>query len=140
MKRDFGIFQVGLKILLKKGNKMLVLRTDDGYVDLPGGRIDNVEYESPVEKTIAREIREELGSVRYALGRPLFTYRRYSPKYKARIFVLVYEADYVSGTIRLSNEHISHEWIKIGTFPFTGKDFVDEEVYRMFKNYFKTIS
>ncbi len=140
MKRDFGIFQVGLKILLKKGNKMLVLRTDDGYVDLPGGRIDNVEYESPVEKTIAREIREELGSVRYTLGRPLFTYRRYSPKCKARIFVLVYEADYVSGTIRLSDEHIFHEWIGIGTFPFTGKDFVDEEIHRLFKKHFKTIS
>ena len=70
MKRDYGVFQVGLKILLRKGSKILFLRMADGkYLDIPGGRIDNVEYRVPLEKIIAREIREELGPrVRYALA------------------------------------------------------------------------
>ena len=65
MKRDYGIFHVGLKVLLKKENTYLFLKTEPGYFDLPGGRIDNVEYRTPLMNVLAREIREELGDIAY---------------------------------------------------------------------------
>lgn len=58
MKRDYGIFHVGLKILLRKGDKVLFLRDNNPSRnwDVPGGRIDNVEYRTPLEKIITQEV------------------------------------------------------------------------------------
>ncbi len=139
MKRDYGIFYVGLKVLLRKGGDLLLLRTDDGYIDLPGGRIDNVEYRAPLQKIIAREIREELGPVRYKLGEPMFHFRRYAKRRGMHVFLAVYEGDYISGSIRLSQEHSSYQWIKAGTFPFTRRDFTTEETYALFRDNLKRI-
>ena len=81
IKRDYGIFQAALKTVLRKGDKILFLRDNNARKtwDWPGGRIDNVEYETPLERIIAREVREELGSrVKYVLGKPVFTLRRWT--------------------------------------------------------------
>lgn len=137
MKRDFGIFHVGLKILLRKDGKYLVLRKKSGHVDLPGGRIDNVEYATPLERVLAREIREELGQIKYRLGKPLFHYRAYVASRGLYVFVAVHEADYLAGRIRLSPEHRSYQWVDIGAFPFGRKDFRGEEVYTAFKKNMK---
>lgn len=142
MKRDYGIFQVGLKVLLRKGVKILLLRMndDDNWLDLPGGRIDNVEYRMPLEKIIAREVREELGQkVKYVLGEPLFCFRRLrrgksaSPAY---VFLVVYDAQWKAGDIKLSFEHSSYELVNPKTYRLRRSDFGQEEEYRAFKNYF----
>ena len=144
MKRDYGVFQVGLKILLRKGGKVLFLRdADDGHVDLPGGRIDNVEYRAPLEKIIAREVREELGPrIRYVLGKPLFHFRRerrIKDTHLRFVFVVVYDALWKAGDIHLSFEHSAYKWIDPKTYTLKRSDFMNEEEYRAFKNYFKII-
>ncbi|MEK7099492.1 MAG: NUDIX domain-containing protein [Patescibacteria group bacterium] len=140
MKRDYGIFQVGLKILLYKRGKVLLLRDDKG-LDLPGGRIDNVEYQTPIEKIIAREVREELGRrVKYTLGKPLFHFRRVRRQKGAHprfVFLAVYQARWVSGGITLSHEHESYEWIDPKKYILKRSDFGNEEEYRILAHYFK---
>lgn len=142
MKRDYGIFQVGLKVLLRKGSKVLLLRMndDDRWLDLPGGRIDNVEYRAPLEKIIAREVREELGpKLKYVLGKPLFCFRRLrrgknlNPAY---VFLVVYDAEWIAGDINLSFEHSSYEWVDAKKFRLKRSDFGQEEEYGAFKKYF----
>ena len=57
-------FHIGVKALIVKEGKVLVLKekdirgTGDEIYDLPGGRIE--DEESP-EETLGREIKEELG-------------------------------------------------------------------------------
>ncbi|MEK7541882.1 MAG: NUDIX hydrolase, partial [Patescibacteria group bacterium] len=137
-KRDYGVFQVGLKILLRKGGRVLLLRDDQG-LDLPGGRIDNVEYKAPLEKIIAREVREELGpKVNYILGRPLFCFRRARPRGAdpAFVFLVAYDAEWTAGEIKLSFEHRAYEWIDPRKYVLKRSDFGQEEEYRVLKKYF----
>lgn len=142
MKRDYGIFQVGLKVLLRKGGKVLLLRMndDDQWLDLPGGRIDNVEYRMPFEKIIAREVREELGpKIKYVLGRPLFHFRRARRGNRAHpkfVFLVVYDAQWKSGEVKLSAEHRAYEWIDPGKYILKRSDFGQKEEYRAFVRYF----
>ena len=140
MKRDYGIFQVGLKILLRKGDSVLFLRMDDNhYWDLPGGRIDNVEAETSLEKVIAREVREELGSaVKYSLGKPLFQYWRATKRQGKRMPILltIYDAVWRSGEIKISHEHSAYQWIQPRRDRLKRKDFGRKEEYEIFKKYF----
>ncbi len=145
MKRDYGVFQVGLKILLRKGDKVLLLRMndDDQWLDLPGGRIDNVEYRVPLEKIIAREIREELGPrVRYALGKPLFCFRRQRHNKDANakfVFLVVYDAVWKAGDIKLSFEHCAYEWVDTDAYVLKRSDFGQGEEYQSFRGYFANL-
>lgn len=139
MKRDYGVYQVALKVLLRRGDEVLFLRSDDGkYWDLPGGRIDNGEAKTPLQKILAREVREELGpAVRYKLGRPLFQFRRYYSPGRIYILQTVYDGIYLSGDIKLSHEHSSYTWINPGKITLKKKDFDNNEEYLAFKDYFK---
>lgn len=139
MKRDFALYQVALKLLLRKGRRVLFLRaSDDGLWDIPGGRIDNVEVHTPLQKILAREIKEELGpQVRYRVGKPLFQFRSRVFDRKEFVFKTVYEGTYVSGEILLSAEHTAYEWIDPKNYSWRRKDFVGEEEYAAFMDYFK---
>lgn len=137
MKKDFGVFQVGLKIMLRRGHDVLLLRTAKSHaVDFPGGRIDNIEYAKPIAEIIAREVREELGpEIRYRLGGPLFQFRAFSPSRKMHIFITVYEAEYLAGPIRLSREHARWAWTDTRAYRPRRRDFRSEEFYRAFLRY-----
>lgn len=139
MRRDYGVFHVSLKLLLRRGDEVLILRDDNGLYDLPGGRIDNVEFKVPLDKVIAREVREELGPVRYKMGKAVFQYRAYHEPREIYIFATVYDATYLSGAIRLSDEHSSYQWIKPADFRFARKDFPDVDVWRAYQEYFNGI-
>ena len=131
-----ALFQVGLKILLQRGEEFLVLiLADSGFLDLPGGRIDAGEQAISLQEILAREIREELGTdVKYILGSPLFNYRRGFHR-TVPVFTVVYEADYISGEIMLSPEHSSYTWAHPKTFVCREKDFPSLEAYAAFKKY-----
>ncbi|NUM25379.1 MAG: NUDIX domain-containing protein [Candidatus Buchananbacteria bacterium] len=119
-------FQVSLKILLKKNNQYLLLnvaKTDRvagmEKFDLPGGRINRDELNLPFHQLVDREVKEELG--------PLITYKlRPDPvslgqaiipdfieikpgETRSRFFVL-FEAEYLSGEIEISDEHSDYQW------------------------------
>jgi 8-oxo-dGTP pyrophosphatase MutT (NUDIX family) len=137
MKRDFATYHVGLKILLRNGKKVLFLRSDNKrWWDQPGGRIDNVEDTVPLEKIIAREVKEELGNIKYVLGKPLFQFRRFG---KMGNLLTIYDAQYVSGKIKLSVEHSGYKWIDPVRYKFNKKDFMSKEEYEAFVEYFTEV-
>ncbi len=139
MKKDYAVYWIAFKILLKNGNKILFLRASDrGLFDLPGGRADNSEGKMPIKKIINREVKEELGDeIKYRLGSPIFQYRRYSIKMKIYNLITVYKAEYISGSVKLSPEHNVYKWIDPRTYKFEKKDFYNKEEYETFKEYFK---
>ena len=136
--RDFATYHVGLKILLEKDGKILFLKTDSGKWDFPGGRIDDVETTAPLADILAREIAEELGQdLKYRLGKPVVHFRRYYSKIEQNIFLVVFEAEYVSGEVVISDEHESYEWINSKTVEFKKEDFMSEEEFEALVEYFK---
>ena len=142
MKRDYGVFHVGLNVLMQKSGEFLFLRDDKGtHWDWPGGRIDNVEVKTPLEKIIAREVKEELGpKVKYKLGLPIFQFRRYFKSRDIWIFQTYYLAQYVSGEIKLSHEHTAYKWVKPQEVKnFSVKEFYSPEEREFFVNYFEDI-
>ena len=58
---DHALYQVATKALLFKDDKILVLITPDGYVDFPGGRVDNSERNISWHEALRREVTEEIG-------------------------------------------------------------------------------
>jgi hypothetical protein len=138
MKKMHGVYWVAFKLLLEKDRKFLFLRTSQrGILDLPGGRADIDEGKVPIKKILEREIKEELGqNLEYKLSGPVLQYRRYSVKYKMYVLITAYKADYISGPIRLSQEHRSYEWIDPETYKFEEKNFSSREACQAFKEYF----
>ena len=128
-------------MLLKKGNKFLFLKTAAKPIfwDLPGGRIDNVERNVPLEKILAREIKEELGNkIKYKLGGPIFQFRRKGRNGACFNLLTVYEAKFLGGGVELSFEHSDYEWTDPKKYKFKEKDFFNKEEYAAFMKYFKT--
>ncbi|HSX24480.1 MAG TPA: NUDIX hydrolase [Candidatus Andersenbacteria bacterium] len=138
---EHAIYQIGLKVLLHHNGLFLLMKDAwTGHFDLPGGRMDSSEKQLPLSEILAREIREELGnSVLYALGSPLFQYRRVPFRPGTDVFITVYDGEFISGTITLSEEHSSYEWIDPKSFSFKKEDFGNEEEYIAMQHYFDSL-
>lgn len=141
MKKDYKyiLYEISLKLLLRHKGRILILRTEEDYIDLPGGRIERGEGNTSLEKILDREIKEELGpNVQYIVDNPLFWYRGRS-KYGFWIFGIIHTAKYLGGEIKLSQEHKSYEWIYARELDIKRSDFapLDHEKYLVFKKYFK---
>lgn len=141
-KRAYAIYHVGLKVFLKKGDEFLFLTDAVGkHFDLPGGRIDDVEHTTPLTEVIAREVGEELGEeVKYKLGKLVFQFRRHFESKGLHIFLTVYEAEYLSGEIKLSAEHGGLQWINPKKVDLKEEQFFHKEEYLAFKKYFENLN
>lgn len=143
-KRAYAMYHVGLKILLKKGDEFLFLTHAAGKrFDLPGGRIDDVEHTTALVEILAREVREELGEgMKYKLGKPAFQFRRHfeSEGKNVHVFLVVYEAEYLSGEIQLSAEHSGYQWINPRKVDLEEEDFFHKEEFLAFKKYFENLA
>jgi 8-oxo-dGTP pyrophosphatase MutT (NUDIX family) len=116
-------YHIGLKAILRnREGKVLVLRTPSdsafgGKCDLPGGRINEDEFSSPLEEILKREIQEEIGSDDVtihprpvALGRHRFASSRTG---FVRIFFIFFEVDFQGEAVTLSVEHAGYEWVDL---------------------------
>ncbi len=54
------LFNVGVKAIIKRKDKVLIVHNTKGYWILPGGRIDG---EETIEQTLRRELSEELPNI-----------------------------------------------------------------------------
>jgi len=111
---NYAYFEVTVKILLNKGGKILALTTAGGFLDFPGGRIDQTEVEMPFAEVLKREIAEELGEdIKFEVNNLAFVTRRQYTKNGQvyRTLAIFYEAQYISGEIILSDEHTVGEWV-----------------------------
>jgi len=112
---------VAVKVLMKKGDNLLITHDVFGDWDIPGGRIKPDEFDTPMEDIVARKMSEELGeAVRYELLEPKIFFRHErvekSTNKKARIFAIGYEAIYQSGDIVLGANHDEYKWVNVNNF------------------------
>jgi len=122
--KDF--YQVSLKVFLKNSRGEILILKDarggsyEGFYDLPGGRVDFNEFETPLDKIIRRELKEEIGEVKFDLSlKPVALGRNENPNKQSplgglvRIFNIFFEATYKSGEIKISEEHLDFKWEKL---------------------------
>jgi len=55
------------------------------------------------------------------------------------LFIVVYEAEYLSGKIKLSDEHSNYQWLNPKKFNFKEEHFYIKEEFSAFKKYFKSL-
>lgn len=122
--RDF--YHVSLKAILKnKNGEVLVLKADSngtfaGFYDLPGGRIDEDEFTTPLSEILKREIAEEIGEaeilingIPVGIGRHCIKKEHANSEKDVHVFYVVYEVQLETGNVNISEEHEGFEWIDL---------------------------
>ena len=139
MKKEYANFIVSFKLILKKDKKILILtESATGFLDFPGGRIEKKEIILPIRDLFEREIKEELGKdVKYKILGPVIQYRRHNKLTKMYALITAYEAEYLSGKIKLSSEHNKYEWVDPKRYNLKNKKINNEEERLAFENCFK---
>ena len=113
-----GEFAFAVKAVIIKDDKFLVLKRsksemDSSYInkhqcwDLPGG---SVKYCETAIHSLLREIEEETG-LNISVGKILSVYD--AIRTNVHLVIITYICTYLSGNVRLSNEHEAFYWLKI---------------------------
>lgn len=124
MEQDKDLYFVAVKVFLKnKNGELLILKDKFGDWDIPGGRLREMDFKTPLEKVAERKIKEELGDVDFHLKKPAIFMRHEreeilpdGTKEKRRIFAIGYEADYLAGGIDLGGSHEKYQWVNLENF------------------------
>jgi ADP-ribose pyrophosphatase YjhB (NUDIX family) len=113
------VYFVAVKAFIEDGNGNLLITKDRfGDWDLPGGRLREQDFSTPLEAVLQRKISEELGpAVTYTLGEPVVCMRHERSEILAdgtraprRIFAIGYKARYTGGEIILGKNHEQTLW------------------------------
>lgn len=116
------LYFVAVKLFLRDGDKLLITHDVWDAWDLVGGRLRREDFATPLEQVVKRKVTEELGEkVQYKLGRPIVFFRHERKEagldgQLVRIFAVGYEAEYLSGDIKLWQHHDKMEWVDVATF------------------------
>lgn len=131
MSHNKDLYFVAVKIFLEDGRgNFLITKDRFGDWDIPGGRLRENDFETPLEEVVKRKMKEELGeSVNYELGKPI-VYMRHErneilasgEREQRRIFAIGYQAQYLGGDIQLGGNHEKYEWV-------SRKDFKAEDYF-----------
>lgn len=120
MSDEIKQFEVSLKALLVRDGALLMLRQSNGAWEFPGGRIQVGEEDLGPEKSLERELSEELGpDVQCTIGKPVATWvlAWRPPRTGEHVFVVGYLCRYHSGDIRISDEHVDYRWVTPAMVP-----------------------
>lgn len=135
MKND-QLFCVGQKAFINKNGKILVLNDPIMGLDLPGGKIQ--EKELDFKKSLKREVKEET-NLEIEVSDPFITWYYEVPKNikhrnsGKKVYLVGYKCKYVSGEIKLSDEHNNLMWIDKNSYKNLDKKWV---AYFAVKKYF----
>ncbi len=120
------LYFVAVKVFLKDntGNFLITKDIFNTDWDIPGGRLRENDFETPLVSVVKRKISEELGeNLLYELGEPVIFMRHERDeimpsgnKEKRRIFAIGYQAKYLGGEIKLGKHHEKYEWVSVDTF------------------------
>lgn len=127
---NHALYQVATKALIRDGDKVLVLVTPDGYLDFPGGRVDESERDLPWIDALRREVTEEIGeAMQIDIGQTLFVSKRQYHKdgQTHHIAAIFFECQYRAGDITLSDEHGSYGWLTLQQLLADHRQFVSED-------------
>ncbi len=140
---NHALFQVATKALVRKDDTILVLLTPDGYIDFPGGRVDESETELSWPQALQREISEEIGSdIQIAIGQTLFVSKRQYTSHAItnRIAAIFFACEYQGGEVVLSDEHGDYLWMTPADLLASDKPFVSADEKTQLQAYFTTRS
>ena len=132
---------VGQKAFINRGGKLLVLRDPEYMVgnqkglDLPGGRF---RWGDDPIRELLREVDEETG-LKVKVGKPFITWTNidHMKKEPNQIFYVGYDCKYLSGEVRLSDEHNQYEWVDSKSYT---KWKENNGTYRAISEYFRALS
>ncbi|MCB1177957.1 MAG: NUDIX domain-containing protein [Leptospiraceae bacterium] len=135
-----GFFQITQKAFIRKGDKLLVMRDyKSGEGDLPGGRMNQDEFFDDWLDSLKRELAEELGeSFRINLKEDIILVHKHRVNLGNHPCVILgYHADYISGDIKISDEHDYFDWVDIKTYKpeVLFSEFMLEAVKQYIKKY-----
>ena len=115
-----ALYFVAVKVFFRNGKKMLIVHDVFDNWELPGGRIKLDEFKKPLEETVKRKIREELGDeIKYSNLKPTGTFFQVEREEKGQevhIFAIGFEAQYDGGEIKLQDVHDEMRWVDVETF------------------------
>lgn len=104
------LFNVGVKAVIRKDHKVLMMKNKAGFWEVPGGRIDANES---IEQALHRELREELPNIHsIVLGEVLDARRLHKDIHDNVSLVLIFyevSADF-DGEPQISDEHTEWKW------------------------------
>jgi hypothetical protein len=121
MEHDKDLYYVAVKIFFGDGKgNLLILKDKFGDWDIPGGRLRENDFKTPMDGIAKRKVTEELGDINYKLGEPILFMRHErdevmpdGKRSKRRIFAVGYKAAYLNGDIVLGKNHEKYEWVNI---------------------------
>ena len=131
MKKD-ALFCVGQKAFIEKDGMVLTLGAPKGDLDFPGGKIQEGEARdgdaSSLAEPLKREVREETG-LEIEVGDPFAVWYHEFPKesrdYGKMVYLVGFKCKYISGEVKLSDEHDKYQWVNKDNF----KEVDDESDY-----------
>ena len=103
------LFEVGQKAFIERDGQVLVVFFPNGWLDFPGGRIE--EGESDLVESLKREVREET-NLEVEVGTPFATWLGRGET----VYLVGYRCRYVVGEVELSNEHNDYRWVDGSTY------------------------
>ncbi len=117
MKND-ALFCIGQKAFIEKDGKVLVLFDPVEGLDFPGGKIQEGEAidadASSLVMSLKREVMEETG-LKIEVFDPFAVWYHEFPKehrnYGKVVYLVAFKAKYISGDVKLSDEHDNFEWV-----------------------------
>jgi 8-oxo-dGTP diphosphatase len=103
------LFHVGQKALIDRDGEVLIVFRQNAWFDFPGGRIN--EGETDIIEALKREVREET-TLEVEVGQPFATWLGRGDT----TYLVAYRCRYVSGEVRLSDEHAGFQWVNGANF------------------------
>ena len=132
--KDDALFCVGQKAFIEKDGKVLVLNDPVEGLDFAGGKIQEGEVKdadaSSLTRSLQREVMEETGFEIEVLN-PFAVWYHEFPKnhrnYPKVVYLVAFKCKYVSGELKLSEEHDNFKWVDIDNYKEVddGSDYFD---------------
>lgn len=121
-------FNVSLKLILVNDKKQILglnvsfYSSFAGFYDLPGGRIVANEVSEDFVKTLKREVKEEIGNIKFNLtAEPIAVVKYIVPgnflknKKDLPMIYIFFVGRYLGGKIELSQEHDGYKWLDVNS-------------------------
>ncbi|MDP3901674.1 MAG: NUDIX domain-containing protein [bacterium] len=116
--KDDALFCVGQKAFIEKDGKILVLHDPLEGLDFPGGKIQEGEARdrdvTSLINALKREVMEETGltiEVFDPFAVWYYEFSKASRNYGKVVYLVGFKCKYISGELKLSDEHDSFRWV-----------------------------
>lgn len=127
-------FFVGQKAFIEKDGEVLALIAPFG-LDFPGGKIQ--AGETDFTQSIKREVREETG-LEIEVGNVFITWcvsvRDGYKNAGKKVYLVGFRCTYLSGDIKLSNEHVDCKWVNKNNYK---EVYEDNMTFKALEKYFE---